>query len=434
MLRIDQEFNNIPVYLFQTDKFKTINIRLVFKNHFTRENATKYSLLTSILANTSKKYNTKRKASNALDNLYSANISIGTYSIHRTRITYFNLTIINEKYIDEKILKEGIDLLKEYLLFPNLENGKFNQKIFDEEKSLLEVSLKRVFNNKNRYAFKQMIKNMCPNEIVSVSSNGSLEDLEMINNQNIYETYLDLINNSEKEVYIIGDVDYSYITRLLDNKILNKLKQNSLLLDSNLKENKEVKNINTIREKADMSQMQLYLGYRTTIGPQDDLYFALKTFVMMFGGVYSSNLNRVIREEHSFTYSIYAQLIEKAKIMYINAGLDLKNCDKTIELISEELNKYQQGIIDSDLLNATKAEFLDKIESFDDSVGSILDTFIDCNTMLKGYKEFKTIKEYKDFIISSINSITINDLVQAANTITLDTIYRLEPKCEKDNI
>ena len=61
MNRITQNINNIPVYLYKTDKFKTINIRLVFKNHYTKENTTKYSLLTSILSNTSKKYNTKKQ-------------------------------------------------------------------------------------------------------------------------------------------------------------------------------------------------------------------------------------------------------------------------------------------------------------------------------------------------------------------------------------
>lgn len=430
MIRIAQNINNIPVYLYQTDKFKTINIRLVFKNHYTKENATKYSLLTSIMTNTSKKYNTKRKVSNALDDLYSANIVLSTSSIHKTRITYINLTLVNEKYIDENILEKGIDLLKEFILNPNIENGIFNQKVYEEEKGLLEKSLKRVFNNKNRYAVKQMLNHMCHDEIVNVDSNGSLDDLDNITNEDIFKTYLDLIHNSEKEVSIIGDVDFDKVTKILKSKILNKLKQSKLELDSNLIANKEVKEVKNIIEHADTNQTQLIMGYRTTIGPLDDDFHALKIFVGMFGGVYSSNLNRVIREELSFTYSIYAYLIGKAKVMYINAGLDPKNCDETIRIIGEELNKYKNGEIDQELLASTKAEMLDGLRSFDDNPGRVLEAFINSNTIYKGIKEFKTINEYIRPIKEGIEKVDLNAIQRVANTIKLDTIYRLQ----KENI
>lgn len=426
MNRITQNINNIPIYLYQTHKFKTINIRFVFKNHYTKENTTKYSLLTSILSNTSKKYNSKRRVSNALDNLYSANIVFSTYPIHKTRITTVNLTIVNEKYVSEKLIEQGIDLVKEFLLNPNMDNKVFNQKVYEEERSLLEEGLKRVFNNKNKYAFRQMIDHMCKDEIVSVNSNGSLEDLENIAIDDMYDTYLDLLNNSEKEVYIIGDIEFDDISDSLSNKILKKLKQCKLDLDSNLLENKEIVEVKNIIENADTNQAQLLLGYRTSIGPLDTDFHALKIFVAMFGGVYSSNLNRVIREEHSFTYSIYASLIGRAKIMYINAGLDAKNCDETIKLIDCELNKYKNGDIDIDLLNSTKAEMLDALVSFDDNPGGILNAFIDVNTIFKGIKEYKTSKEYCDSLREKINAITIEDIKRVANKIQLDTIYRLQ--------
>lgn len=426
MNRITQNINNIPVYLYKTEKFKTINIRLVFKNHYTKENTTKYSLLTSILSNTSKKYNTKKRVSNALDNLYSANIVFSTYPIHKTRITTVNLTIVNDKYVNDNLIGQGIDLIKEFLLNPNQENGIFNQKVYDEEKTLLEEGLKRVFNNKNKYAFRQMIQHMCADEIVNVNSNGDLEELAKITINDIYETYLDLLNNSEKEVYIIGDIEFDDVVTDLNNKILRKLKQCQLNLDSNLLENKEVKEVKNIVENAETNQAQLMLGYRTNIGPLDSDFFALKLFVAMFGGVYSSNLNRVIREEHSFTYSIYANILGRAKIMYINAGLDAKNCDETIKLIECELNKYRNGEIDADLLHSTKAEMLDALESFDDSAGGILNTFIDVNTIFRGIKEYKTSKEYCESIRKYIEDVSMNDIQNVANKIKLDTIYRLQ--------
>mgnify|MGYP003290637093 CR=1 FL=1 len=40
---------------------------------------------------------------------------------------------------------------------------------------------------------------MCKDEIASVNSNGSLDDLDSITSKDIYDTYLDMINESIKE-------------------------------------------------------------------------------------------------------------------------------------------------------------------------------------------------------------------------------------------
>lgn len=430
MKRTVQRINDIPIYLYKTDKFKSINIRIVFKNHFTKENATHYSLLTSILTNTSKKYNTKKKVSNVLDDLYSANIVFSTYPIHKTRVTTVNLTLVNQKYLNENLISKGIDLLKEFLLNPNLEGNKFNQKVFEEEKVLLEEDLKRVYNNKNKFAFRRMINHMCSDEIVNINSNGSLEDLNEITIDDIYNTYLDLLNNSEKEVHIIGNIDFEDFSKIFEYKLLNKLHQNKLDLDTNLIENKEVFSVKNIIEHADTNQAQLILGYRTTISHIDKSFQALKLFVSMFGGSYSSNLNKVIREEHSFAYSIYAGLISKGKIIYVNAGLDANNCDETIRLIEDELNKFKNGEIDINLLNLSKNEMISVLDAFNDNPGAILNLLIDVNLVYKGIKEFNSTEEYCEMIREYIKNATIEDVKEAANTITLDTIYRLQ----RDNI
>ena len=146
----------------------------------------------------------------------------------------------------------------------------------------------------------------------------------------------------------------------------------------------------------------------------------------MFGGSYSSNLTRVIREEHSFAYSIYAALMSKAKIIYINAGLDANNCDETIKLIDIELKKYQNGEIDQDLLNLIKAEMISGLDTIEDNPGSILNSFIDLNIIFKDIKEFNSIDEYCELVKQNINKVTVNDIQEVSNTIKLDTIYRLQ--------
>ena len=73
---------------------------------------------------------------------------------------------------------------------------------------------------------------------------------------------------------------------------------------------------------------------------------------------------------------------------------------------------------------------LDGLRSFDDNPGRVLEAFINSNTIYKGIKEFKTINEYIRPIKEGIEKVDLNAIQRVANTIKLDTIYRLQ----KENI
>ncbi len=55
--------NDIPVYFSKTEKFKTINLQIIFLNEFNEFLATRLSLLSRLLNNSTKKYNTKKENS-----------------------------------------------------------------------------------------------------------------------------------------------------------------------------------------------------------------------------------------------------------------------------------------------------------------------------------------------------------------------------------
>ena len=61
---------NIPVFFSKTDKFKTISIQVILLNKFDKSLATKLSLLTRLMNNTTKNYSTKRDFVNKLYDLY----------------------------------------------------------------------------------------------------------------------------------------------------------------------------------------------------------------------------------------------------------------------------------------------------------------------------------------------------------------------------
>ena len=102
----------------KTNKFKTLTLKVVFYNEYSKENATYLSLLTRVLSNTSKKYNTKKKLNNKLYDLYDANIYLSTNPSYKLSMTSFTLNMVNPIYVDDKnMLKESVKFLNEIINF-----------------------------------------------------------------------------------------------------------------------------------------------------------------------------------------------------------------------------------------------------------------------------------------------------------------------------
>src|SRR5690554_5775445 len=121
------EINNIETTLIKTDKFKTITVFVVFFGEFNKENATKRSLLSRIMSNTTKLYPTKKLVANKLFDLYDAGIFVNSFPIHKANLTVFGLNIVNPKFVnDDGLLNEAFSFLKEFIFNPNFDDNGFD--------------------------------------------------------------------------------------------------------------------------------------------------------------------------------------------------------------------------------------------------------------------------------------------------------------------
>ena len=66
------KINTYNIYTIKTDKFKTCHMEIIFRNSIKKEDVTKRSLLTEMIVENTKKYNTRHKMSVELENLYNA--------------------------------------------------------------------------------------------------------------------------------------------------------------------------------------------------------------------------------------------------------------------------------------------------------------------------------------------------------------------------
>ena len=408
--------NNIPVKIIKDKKFKTVGVKIIFYNDFNETNSTSYTLLTRLMTSLTKKYNTNEKMQKITGYLYGTGISMSSSGLYKTRSTNISMNFINPKYIlnDNNLYDDCFDFLNEFLFRPNVKNKAFDEKMFDEEKRILKNDIINSFNNKKTYALRQAINHMCKDEIAKVSSFGSLEEIDKITPKSLYDTYLDLISNSKKYVFIYGDVEDSIIDKL---SFLKKMESQDHYLDFDLKEDKLVEEVREIKEDGNVNQAALVMGYRTYTNIFSPDFRAYQIFDMMLAGSAISTLHQVIREKHNLCYSIYTSNFHYNKIMFIRAGIDKNNYEKTVKLIKEELEKYKNGIIDTELLNIVKQDAINQYIDITDYPNELIN--------LRLRKDVLNLENDPEMIMQEIKNVTKEDIVKIANKIKLDTIYML---------
>ena len=256
---------------------------------------------------------------------------------------------------------------------------------------------------------------MCHDEITGYSTSGTIEDVNKITSSELYQEYLSMINNDQISMYIVGDLEEKKL--LNDLKIFANLRSSDISLNTYLKENYSVKKIKEIREVQKVSQAKLVMGFRSDINSADERFYQLILFNEMFGGLASSDLFRVVREENNLAYDIASLALVESKLFIITAGIETKDYELTKNLIIEQLTKYKNGDISEELLDIAKKALISDLEQTNDNPYDIL-SYIQDNHFLK-------IDKSVEESIKNIEEIQINDIKDAALGIKLDTIFLL---------
>ncbi len=99
---IDLKYGKL--HLIKTNKFRSINIKVLLKDIVKKEEITMRNFLTDYLVMTTNKYKTRKKLALKIQDLYSVNISSYNIRIGNYYVTRFKLSLLNPKYSEESIL------------------------------------------------------------------------------------------------------------------------------------------------------------------------------------------------------------------------------------------------------------------------------------------------------------------------------------------
>lgn len=410
--------NGVNLNITRTDKFKSNLISIYFIRPIIRDEVTKSALLPSVLKRGTKEYTNNLEIQRKLEDMYGSNLSIGVSKKGERHVLRFTIESPKKNYVkDEKHNTNLIKMINSIIYQPYLEDGVFAKSYVDQEKENLKRKIEGKINDKRNYAIERCIEEMCKNEKYSISEIGYVEDLKTINENNLYKHYLEVLETSHIEIFLVGEFEEDEIKLIAD---YNEKRRDNVLEIEREKITSFNQTKNMVFEDMDISQGKLVLGYRAGIPYENELYNGLLLASGILGGGPNSKLFLNVREKESLAYYIGSQIYKFKSLMIVDAGIDFKMFEKTIEIIRTNLDEMRKGIFTDEDMDIAKK-----------TINSSVKTIIDSNFLISEFllshsltKDYKGIEE----IIDRINNTTKEEIVEASNKINIDTIYFLRKK------
>lgn len=406
--------NNYDIHIINNTKFHTIDCRIYFTENVNYELITYRNALINVLTYATKNYDTKEKLIKKCQDLYSLSPVSSSVRNGNLLTTKFSLSTINSSYIEKNNLIQNIELLKEIILNPLVSNNKFNDKYFNITKRELEMETKTIVEEPRLYANIELLKLIDDNKKI-VSGYSDLNILSKMTPESLYNSYLEMINNSKIDIFISGNINnVDEIVKVIKNtfdfhnncKLSNAIITHNKCHKPNIKE--EIKNY---------QQSKLSIGYKLFNLTDFENRYVSFIFNTLLGGGANSLLMRYIREEKSLCYYINSYSNRMDNILIINSGINKENYDIVLELINEVLDNIKNGKFTLKDLKQSKMEVLYALSNVFESNRNIIEYYYGLNIFNSHDVDTK---------IKMINKVTKEDIINFANKLNMEGIFFLK--------
>ena len=406
----------ITFHKINTSKFKTNLFAIFITTPLSRATVTKNALISAVLRRGTKNLCTQDLIAKELESMYGASFDCGVEKNGDNHILKFYIESLNNEFLpeSENLADKSLRLLTDIVFNPFTENGGFKKEFVDGEKGTLKQIIESKIDNKNRYALDRCFEEMYKNKPYGLYKFGYVEDLEKINEVDLYEYYKELISNCKIDVFASGfNIDNLNEDEILAN--LNERKANYIPTKNQII-NDEINNSNVVTEKMDVTQGKLMMGL-DLLNIKDDETYMSSVYNVILGGGANSKLFQNVREKASLAYTAGSSYIKNKNNIIIRCGIEIKNYEKAIEIIKDQLNQMLNGdFSDSDIESAKQLIFASLKGIPETQDGEVTYYF---SQELSG--KFVSLEEN----IEKIKSVTKEQILKIAKRVQINTIYFL---------
>ncbi|MBR2245999.1 MAG: insulinase family protein [Bacilli bacterium] len=381
------------------------------------------NILAEMFTQSSKNYKTKRDLTIKAQDLYSVGVNTSTNRLGNYTNLNFFLNVLNDKYTEKDNFIEAFNFFTDIIFNPDVEDNKFNKERLDIVKDLCRKTLLSIKEDPASYSVLRMYESIDSNSPISYRMVGYLNDLDKINESNLYDYYLKVLNNDLVDIFVIGDVKEAEIIKLVKDKIKFKtLKKERVPYI--LKEVKPRTRLLKVTESIVNNQSNLVIGCRINNISEYERNYVLTLFNVIFGGSPDSKLFKEVREKNSLCYTIRSVPNKFDNLLVIRAGIDKENYNKTVTLIDKILTSMKKGKFTDSDINIAKEYYKTALDDILEDENRIIDDYF-----MSEIISTDNIDEKR----KNINKVTKSEIVKVAKKIKMDTIYLLEGDINEKN-
>ncbi len=410
-----KDLNSYTLHMIQTDKFKTITIKVIFRRPIVKEDITIRNILSDLFMQSTKEYASKRAMTIKAQDLYAAEFSTNNARLGNYITTTFHLNVLNDKYAEKGNFQEAVKFLGEIIFNPDVSDEGFKKDKVDIVKTNCRSSLNSLKEDTSNYSLIRMLEEFDATSPAAYRLAGYINDLEQINGKALYEYYQNMINYDLVDIFVLGDFDegevYHLIKDIFKFRVLKKVKVPYLL------DEKDVRNKREFNEKIDGSQSKLAIACRCNGLSDYERNYVLTLYNVILGGGSDSKLFKEVREENSLCYTIYSVPNKLDRLLLIQAGIDRNNYDKTVKLVIKDLEDMRKGKFDNGDISIAREYFNTALEEVLENPDRIID-----NYLMMELIGTDTIEEKREMI----KKVTKEEIIKVAKKIKIDTIFLLE--------
>lgn len=420
---VKKDLGAYNLHIIKTNLYKTITVKIFFREEALKENITKRNFLSRMMMLGSNDYKTKVELTKAEQDLYAVNISSTNRRIGNYLDTGISLKVLHDKYTEEGNFKEALKFLNEIIFHPDVHAQKFSPEKLEIVKNTMRSNLSSIKEDGASYSLLRLFEEMDKNRVSSYRMVGYLEDLEKVTPEALYQYYQKMIRSDLVDVFVIGDIDFKEMTKLIREaipiKTVKRQRVPYLLEDIRPRARRLF-----AKEVIDTSQSKLAIGCRCHHLTTYERNYALTLYNIILGGSGDSKLFKEVRETYSLCYTINSVPNKLDHLLFIRAGIDKENYTKTLELVEKILMDMRKGNFTEEDLKVAKEYYCTALDEVEDSPNRIMDNYYMMELLGTDDLEEKRRK---------IMKVTKMDVMKVAKKVKMDTVFLLEGDSHEEN-
>ena len=262
------------------------------------------------------------------------------------------------------------------------------------------------------------VKRRRDNEAVKISE--SMEDLfEKITNQTLFRCYQELLSTAHLELFYCGSAERERVEEAI-SRAFAPLQRGRVVPPVIAEKKNAPETPREITERMDVTQGRLSMGWRASTNDAPAMMLAN----LIFGGYSNSKLFLNVREKLSLCYYASSAYHRSKGIVTVSSGIECRDVETAKREILAQLASVQRGEFEEWEVEGARACLIASLESRGDSAGRMEENVLG--------QAATGIRETADELIAALRAVTNERIAEAAQSMTLDTVYFLTGEDSKD--